>query len=543
MKKGQVWYGELTRLVTALLDERITEEQQVRLNALLEEEPEARKAYLQYMHMDDALPEVLVPLPGDAGARGVAETRAKWGVRELVAALLLVTVTAGIVHTVSRISQADVQRGSELAEQQGEDVDIPPATSDTLDYKHEEVAVLSRAVDVVWDKASERRNIGSGLGPGRLALRSGLIQIEFFSGVSLVVEGPAELEIVSSMEAFCHKGRMRAFVPHPAKGFTVHTPGVDVIDWGTEFALQVNEAQECELHVITGEVELESRTTFTVPEELNRLTTGQAVRYTDTGEVSEIVADLMSFIGHVRLMEMAESTYGVRYENWLLQTERLQADPARILYYTFQDHKPWDRIVRNAGAVHAMPSDGAIVGCKWTEGRWPRKGALEFKRTTDRVRIFVPGEFESISCLAWVRIEGMETWLNSLMLTDGWDEGELHWQLSNHGEIDMGIQGSINALSPPVIAPAHLGHWVHIASVYNPAAQELVHYFNGVPVSRHDLVNVVGVRIGAAEIGNWNPNNIKSQTLRSLNGRIDEFGLFSRAFSDAEVQAIYVAGR
>ena len=39
-------------------------------------------------------------------------------------------------------------------------------------------------------------------------------------------------------------------------------------------------------------------------------------------------------------------------------------------------------------------SDGTVVGCQWTEGRWPGKKALEFQQVSDRVRLKMPGEFE-----------------------------------------------------------------------------------------------------------------------------------------------------
>ena len=37
---------------------------------------------------------------------------------------------------------------------------------------------------------------------------------------------------------------------------------------------------------------------------------------------------------------------------------------------------------------------------------------------SDRVRIEVPGEFPQLTLAAWVRIEGVNNWLSSLMLTD-----------------------------------------------------------------------------------------------------------------------------
>jgi len=35
-----------------------------------------------------------------------------------------------------------------------------------------------------------------------------------------------------------------------------------------------------------------------------------------------------------------------------------------------------------------------------------------------------------LSLAAWVRLEGLNYWLSALMLTDGWDLGEPHWEIT-----------------------------------------------------------------------------------------------------------------
>jgi hypothetical protein len=49
--------------------------------------------------------------------------------------------------------------------------------------------------------------------------------------------------------------------------------------------------------------------------------------------------------------------------------------------------------------------------------------------------------------------------------------------------------------------------------------------------------------IGNAEIGNWGVPLTGVQTpIRNLNGRVDEFAIFSRALGAAEIQGLYRAG-
>jgi hypothetical protein len=49
--------------------------------------------------------------------------------------------------------------------------------------------------------------------------------------------------------------------------------------------------------------------------------------------------------------------------------------------------------------------------------------------------------------------------------------------------------------------------------------------------------------IGATEIGNRNQATRKWDQVRSLNGRIDELGVFARALSEEEIRMRYESGK
>ena len=78
------------------------------------------------------------------------------------------------------------------------------------------------------------------------------------------------------------------------------------------------------------------------------------------------------------------------------ESTRWQTDPHTVVYYNFEGHKPSTRVLQNSSPVRSPALHGAIVGCRWTEGRWPGKSALEFKGPEDRVRLNVPGDYRSI---------------------------------------------------------------------------------------------------------------------------------------------------
>ncbi len=116
------------------------------------------------------------------------------------------------------------------------------------------VAWLVNAQDCVWSDGDA--NPGGDLGPGRmLRLRRGLAEFEFGRGARVLIQGPAELELLSGNEARLRSGAITAHVPAGARGFTVHTPGGKVIDLGTEFGLAVDGTGSSALRVFDGEVE------------------------------------------------------------------------------------------------------------------------------------------------------------------------------------------------------------------------------------------------------------------------------------------------
>jgi hypothetical protein len=117
-----------------------------------------------------------------------------------------------------------------------------------------ELATVIKSEDVRWAANSGvTPNEGGVVAAGRLRLQSGRLTLAFFSGVVLTVEGPADLELVAADRVFCHHGKLRARVPHGAEGFTVLAAGYEVVDLGTEFALNQEPGGKAQVMVFKGE--------------------------------------------------------------------------------------------------------------------------------------------------------------------------------------------------------------------------------------------------------------------------------------------------
>jgi hypothetical protein len=125
-----------------------------------------------------------------------------------------------------------------------------PAESSTAGI---DLATAIKVEDVHWEDDSATPDEGSVVTSGRLRWRSGRLTLAFFSGVSLTVEGPADLELLAADRVFCHHGKLRARVPRGAEGFTVLAAGYEVVDLGTELALNLQPGGKSQVMVFQGE--------------------------------------------------------------------------------------------------------------------------------------------------------------------------------------------------------------------------------------------------------------------------------------------------
>jgi hypothetical protein len=136
-----------------------------------------------------------------------------------------------------------------------------------------EVATLNDMINAKWGDSGVSLGAGSRLRASYdlLMLREGLAEMVFDNDARIVVEGPAEFQILSDNQINLKYGSVYAVVPGRAYGFTVITQNSRVIDLGTEFGVRSNLAGDMEVHVVKGKINLlsgihERRNNITVKE-------------------------------------------------------------------------------------------------------------------------------------------------------------------------------------------------------------------------------------------------------------------------------------
>lgn len=107
---------------------------------------------------------------------------------------------------------------------------------------------------VEWDNDAPELMAGA-VSAERVAFRSGLVELTYASGVRVTLEGPADFAVTAAASGNLAQGKLVAYVPPGAEGFTVDYVGGKVVDLGTEFAMEVSGAQ-AEVGVFDGEIAL-----------------------------------------------------------------------------------------------------------------------------------------------------------------------------------------------------------------------------------------------------------------------------------------------
>jgi hypothetical protein len=428
----------------------------------------------------------------------------------------------------------------------------------------------------------------------RYALLSGLMEITYDTGATVILEGPCNYTVESKAGGYLGFGRLTAKVGERGEGrgerekasahqqaainkqqspsslgprssplsslpsplFFVRTPTAQLTDLGTEFGVAVDRTGLTESHVFRGSVLLaavdsngrqQGRVTTVAAHESARVekVAGEAL----VVRRNKLKLDPATFVRCEQFTLRARQTRELPlkpFRHWQAFSEQLRHRGDLLAYYDFQRDPgdPRDRdgyeLLRNRAPTGGK-FDGRLVGSVkmgMTRGRFPGKDALQFNYPSDGVRINIPGEFPQLTLVASFAIERCNG-LAGILMTDDWGQpGQLHWQYVTLGTIKFALA------APKVEIPfqfdsreaADLGRWHTWTTVYDAPAARVASYVDGRLLTEWKLADAPRLKIGAATIGNWKP--LTAFDSRPLLGSIDEVAIFAAALSDADVKQL-----
>jgi len=213
--------------------------------------------------------------------------------------------------------------------------------------------------------------VGRRLNAGRLSILSGAVEMTLRNGVTIILQGPGELDLIDEMKAFLHTGNAVVRVPKGMSGFRLDTATTDVLDLGTEFAVKAESGFITEVQVYDGAVIATGKDTQSGGRFPKRLEAGQAARFSPQSLAgSEPIPYSES-----RFIRRLPAEAGIEHDQWRDRDEELRrfGRPQRDAI----------TVARAAGAVvidaklddwsHAIGFNGSLDGgpaeAEWVDGR------------------------------------------------------------------------------------------------------------------------------------------------------------------------------
>jgi hypothetical protein len=417
------------------------------------------------------------------------------------------------------------------------------------------VGVLSAAVDARWAGCDKQPEPGHDLRAGMLTLQQGVAEIRLDSGATVILEGPAEVELHSVNSLYLHQGSLVATVRREAIGFVVNTSFGKVLDLGTEFAVRVASDSFSEIHVFQGEVKFypESGGGSIV------LPAGDARSIDSAGRLSAIAPRPEAFVRSHELHWRVLAQEGSDYHRWKAAMFDLHRDPSLRAHYLYEQGPSGEELLLNAAPI----TGGALNGLlgpddrnppTWVQGRWPQKHALRFERDKTQA-VLVPAH----SALAITGPITLSTWVyfpNETQrgghLISSRQDNHVNFQFSLFDD-QYSLTGQRNRFEFLRFETQNRlwchskrfdpqsGQWYHLAVTHDN--KEAAFYVNGRLFERKAYKIRPEPVAAEVVIGAMKIQGQYELPAGDFDGIVDELMIFDRCLSDDEIQRIYEAGR
>ncbi|WP_417375385.1 FecR domain-containing protein [Gimesia maris] len=252
---------ELAELTCRVLDHSLTNEEDARLTEILTEYPELIEDYTNQIQVDAVLTaDLYAALPEGVDLETLDTADYPTVVSEEVETETGRTISLWqSVTVVTVVLLVGFALWLNAGWWDGEPVNQVAAISEPAPLALSHVGMLLDTEDAVWadEELGDDIAYGTRFAAGKqLWLKSGIARIRFESGAGVVLEGPAQIKLNSSMNAKLNYGKLAAYVPDEAHGFTIDTPEIQIVDQGTRFGAVVDPLGKAEVHVFEGQVDV-----------------------------------------------------------------------------------------------------------------------------------------------------------------------------------------------------------------------------------------------------------------------------------------------
>ena len=238
---------ELHELLNGLVEKNLPPDKLKRLENWLINSAEVRHEYVAFMDMSSSLVHYADEIVTDDDISDDEDSVSENKIVLFFPPIMGIAALLIFVFTIFNFPDFSSDANDSNQITQGDVLDDAPSVSKT---EKTVFAVLTNSVGLTWDQdASVKPDPGQTLDLCSLNVETGLAQLEFIRGSTVILEGPVEFEIKGVNEVFKNQ-KLRANVPPVAKGFAVELPHGRLIDLGNEFGLHAHDGGSTEIFVI-----------------------------------------------------------------------------------------------------------------------------------------------------------------------------------------------------------------------------------------------------------------------------------------------------
>ena len=291
---------EMVALVESVCNGTVSDDDRKHLDAALLDDPVAQQFFLEYceLHvqlyavngMNRTLNNVRLALAADQNveSEGVAGDKdslplrlvpsrpARQGLRQAIRSLArptpfsLLTALCVVVGTIFALSWVYLEGDGQRM--------VMPVGGDRA--KPNLVAWVNHAENCRWASGAIVRHRGDELfETDVLELAEGTIKITYKSGTTVLLQGPARFRLGADDHGTLTEGKLTAYVPTGAEGFTIDTLAAKIVDLGTKFGVSVAKTSSTLIYVFNGRVEAHQLNSVGALIRTHRLDAGQAMRF------------------------------------------------------------------------------------------------------------------------------------------------------------------------------------------------------------------------------------------------------------------------
>ncbi|MDB4491465.1 LamG domain-containing protein [bacterium] len=397
-------------------------------------------------------------------------------------------------------------------------------------WESEPLATLSASHEPAFSGSAVRGP--SEFGRGMLSLTAGIAQLELSNGVQIMLEENCTLELIDESTVQLSHGKIRVRCPLEARGFEVLAPGNNrIVDLGTEFGVSVKASGELDLHVFDGFVEL-----FASENHKRTIEAGAAVGLSPLKRLVDREAD----------DELFATIETLRQKRWAAHHRAMLERDDLLLYYDFAEAGKLASVMEPNRA--GGDADGEISGASRVAGRVSGKGGLLFDRPGDCLNLELDSSkpLKDFTIAMWIKVDRLKHRHSTLLNSNGWDIGDIHFQIKQNGNLRFEIHGlPAFQTASATVTP---GAWQFVSVSWDFETESARFFHNG--MHYHNINNAKGHHpskaqptFGSCQIGAWGEPAARHNPTRDFKGRIDEVMIFSKSLEDSEIKALYESSK